>query len=185
MHGESRTPAGVASFLRKAASERVAACSDIRRVCGIHPILSGLGVALMVRAAWSGAFRPVLAEMGNREVAVLAQNPLPHLVVVPFMNNFNFGYGPERGVQDGLNIQPLIPISVTPDVNIIFNPALGRDFGAVSRLGDVQVIPFILPATPGPWVWGVGPPSFSFRRTATRPSATTISAWGRLWRRCI
>lgn len=139
----------------------------------------------MVRAAWSGAFRPVLAEMGNREVAVLAQNPLPHLVVVPFMNNFNFGYGPERGVQDGLNIQPLIPISVTPDVNIIFNPALGRDFGAVSRLGDVQVIPFILPATPGPWVWGVGPPSFSFRRTATRPSATTISAWGRLWRRCI
>jgi hypothetical protein len=37
----------------------------------------------------------------------------------PFQNNTNFGFGPHGGTQDILNIQPVIPIHLTPDWNVI------------------------------------------------------------------
>jgi hypothetical protein len=47
------------------------------------------------------------------------QNPIADLISVPFQNNTNFNVGPHQGVQDILNIQPVIPIHISPDWNII------------------------------------------------------------------
>ena len=105
------------------------------------------------------------AGISLRELIKEAQNPLPDLVSVPIQNNFNIGYGPYKGLQDGVNIQPVIPMPVTPGLNVItrvvapliFNPKLSRDIGPIGGLGDVQVTPFLSPSQPSPWVWGIGP----------------------------
>jgi len=52
------------------------------------------------------------AEMSAEELAKLAQNPVGNLISVPFQNNTNLNFGPEKGTQNVLNIQPVIPISV-------------------------------------------------------------------------
>lgn len=130
---------------------------------------------LALVAALAGAAVPANAEMSLRELIVQAHNPLPALVAVPVQNNANIGYGPEGRLQDGINFQPVIPVSVTPGLNIItrtivpliFDPAFSRDIGGVGGLGDIQVTPFLSPAKPSAWVWGVGPvmqlPTHSYR----------------------
>jgi hypothetical protein len=47
------------------------------------------------------------------------QNPLADLISVPFQNNTNFNVGPNKGTQDILNIQPVIPIHLNPEWNLI------------------------------------------------------------------
>ena len=49
--------------------------------------------------------------MSAADLAKLAQNPIANLISVPFQNNPNFNVGPLKGVQDILNIQPVIPFS--------------------------------------------------------------------------
>lgn len=47
------------------------------------------------------------------------QNPIGNLTSVPIQNNINFGVGPHSGTQDILNVQPVIPIHLTEDWNVI------------------------------------------------------------------
>ena len=65
------------------------------------------------------ASTPAIAEMSAEDLAKLAQNPVGILISLPFQNNTNLHYGPERGTQNILNIQPVIPISINKDWNII------------------------------------------------------------------
>jgi hypothetical protein len=56
------------------------------------------------------------------ESAALAeklQNPIADLISVPFQSNTNFNVGPNTGTQEILNIQPVIPIHLTEDWNVI------------------------------------------------------------------
>ena len=56
------------------------------------------------------------------ESAALAeklQNPIADLISVPFQSNTNFNVGPNKGTQEILNIQPVIPIHLTEDWNVI------------------------------------------------------------------
>ena len=46
-------------------------------------------------------------------------NPIGDLYSFPFQNNANIGAGPHGGVPDILNIQPVIPIHVNDDYNVI------------------------------------------------------------------
>jgi hypothetical protein len=108
---------------------------------------------------------PALAEMSTEELAKIAQNPVGNLISLPFQNNTNLNFGPEKGTQNILNIQPVVPISVNDDWNIItrtilpviWQPALGPNDGALSGLGDLQFSAFLSPAKPGEWIWGAGP----------------------------
>jgi hypothetical protein len=98
------------------------------------------------------------------EIAKEARNPLPDFVILPIQNNTNLDFGPNRGVQDGLNIQPLFSFRLTPDLNVvtrtviplIFNPPVGR-LHATEGLGDIQFTPFISPSASRYWTWGIGP----------------------------
>ena len=105
------------------------------------------------------------AELSAEELAKLAQNPVGNLISVPFQNNTNLNFGPEKGTQNILNIQPVIPISVSRDWNIItrtilpliWNPSLGPDIPGKDGTGDVVFTAFLSPANPGHWIWGAGP----------------------------
>src|SRR5262245_47552053 len=105
------------------------------------------------------------AEMSAEELAKLAQNPVGNLISVPFQNNTNLNVGPDKGTQNILNIQPVIPISVNSEWNIItrtivpviWNPSLGPDIPSKTGVGDTDFTAFLSPAKPGNWIWGAGP----------------------------
>jgi hypothetical protein len=105
------------------------------------------------------------AEMSAEELAKLAQNPVGNLISVPFQNNTNFNYGPLSGTQNILNIQPVIPIEVNKDWNIItrtilpvvWQPALSPTIDSSNGIGDTVFTAFLSPAQPHGLIWGVGP----------------------------
>ena len=119
------------------------------------------GVALVASVLTTA---PAHAELSAEELAKLAQNPVGNLISLPFQNDTNLNFGPEKGTQNILNIQPVIPISVDKDWNIItrtimpviWMPSLGPDTPAKSGLGDIQLSAFLSPANPGHWIWGAG-----------------------------
>lgn len=95
-----------------------------------------------------------------------AQNPIANLISVPVQNNANFGIGPDDRTQGILNIQPVIPIRVSEDWNlitrvitpIIFQPTLSHPVNQGGYgFGDMNPSFFMSPAKPGKIIWGVGP----------------------------
>jgi hypothetical protein len=104
------------------------------------------------------------AELSAEDLAKIAQNPVGNLISVPFQENAYFNVGPEDRTQNVLNIQPVIPISITDDWNIITRtilpiisqPAFTPNGSRTNGIGDVQISAFLSPAKPGAWIWGVG-----------------------------
>jgi len=105
------------------------------------------------------------AEMTAEELAKLAQNPVGNLISVPFQNNTNLNFGPEKGTQNVLNIQPVVPISISSEWNIITRtilpvismPSLAPGDSRTNGTGDTVFTAFLSPANPGEWIWGAGP----------------------------
>lgn len=87
------------------------------------------------------------AELSPEDLAKIAQNPVGNLISVPFQENAYFNVGPLNGTQNVLNIQPVIPISVNDEWNIITRtilPKRSREFcGALDRT------PFLLQKSDG------------------------------------
>ena len=113
-------------------------------------------------------------------LAKQTQNPVADLVSIPFQFNFNTGGGLNDGTLFNLNVQPVIPIKLSKDWNLIFRgiiPFLSTptaDGGQVSGIGDLQLQHFLSPAHPGKIIWGLGP-IFS-APAATNPAFRT-GAW--------
>ncbi len=122
------------------------------------------GLAATALAALLAA-SPAIAEMSAEELAKLAQNPVGNLVSVPFQNNTNLNFGPEKKTQNVLNIQPVIPISVSDDWNVITRtivpvismPSLYPGDDRTNGVGDTVLTAFLSPAKPGHFIWGAGP----------------------------
>jgi hypothetical protein len=100
------------------------------------------------------------------DLAKAAQNPIADMISVPFQNNFNFRVGPHDQLQYILNFQPVIPISLNQDWNVItrwITPVISqppltvtgdREFG----LGDINPSFFFSPKQPTHGIiWGIGP----------------------------
>lgn len=129
------------------------------RAGGLVAIAAVLGGAVLSSA------EAVAGDPSNEDLAKQVQNPVANMISVPFQNNTNLNYGPERGTQNVMNFQPIVPFNVSPEFNVITrsilpivaNPSLGPKVGAVGGLGDLQFTPFLSPAAPSKWVWGVGP----------------------------
>jgi hypothetical protein len=123
------------------------------------------GVAGLAFAVLAVLAAPARAELSAEELAKLAQNPVGNLISLPFQNNTNLNFGPEKGTQNILNIQPVVPISVSDNWNVItrtivpviWNPSLGPNDSSTTGIGDTSLTAFLSPAKPGKWIWGAGP----------------------------
>src|SRR5271156_6399440 len=114
-----------------------------------------------------------------------AQNPIASLISVPIQDNFNFNNSPGDRTQNVLNIQPVIPLKVSKDWNlivrwitpIIYQPLpIAQASGpptqptGVYGLGDMNPTFFLTPKK-SKVIWGIGP-SFVF------PTATNTTYLG-------
>lgn len=131
------------------------------------------GKVVLVAIVWVLAIKSGVsaAEASSDQAAELAKklaNPIASLISVPAQYNYD-EYG---GLNDGasvsrLNIQPVIPISLSSEWNVITRTIVPfidqQDFPAEamneSGLGDIVASQFFSPKAPtaGGWIWGVGP----------------------------
>lgn len=106
-------------------------------------------------------------EQSESELAMRTQNPVADLISVPLQNNTSYEFGPRDRTQNVLNIQPVIPVRLTEDWNlisrtilpIVSTPSLGRGQDRQNGVGDVSASLFLSPnAAAGGWlIWGAGP----------------------------
>jgi hypothetical protein len=86
-----------------------------------------------VLAQSAASSQPPEASGGSSEdLAKATQNPVASLISVPVQNNTNFGIGPYDRNQNVLNIQPVIPIQMTQDWNLM-SDGLRRSSGSLRR----------------------------------------------------
>ncbi|MCF1709466.1 transporter [Tabrizicola sp. J26] len=123
---------------------------------------------------WKFIFLMALAELPQtataqsaEELAKQTANPISSLVSVPFQLNYDHGIGDGDGQQTYINIQPVIPFSISENWNVISRTILPvvdqsdftDDFGSRSGLGNITQSLFFSPKEPtqGGLIWGVGP----------------------------
>jgi len=117
--------------------------------------------------AWAFPCLPSLAaeDSQNAELAKKLANPVAAMISVPFQFNYDYKLGPtEDGEKLTMNLQPVIPISLNPDWNIISRtivpfdwqdeviPGEETDIG----IGDITQSLFFSPVH-SDFIWGVGP----------------------------
>ncbi len=102
----------------------------------------------------------------SEALAKAAQNPISDLISVPFQLNSNFDVGPLEESQHVLNIQPVYPVSLNDDWNlvtrtilpVISQPAFSNGQSREHGIGDMQFSAFFSPKPPAStgWIWGAG-----------------------------
>jgi len=101
------------------------------------------------------------------ELAKQLSNPVAALISVPLQYNADFNIGSEDGTKQYLNIQPVIPTSISENWNLITRvivPVVSQDdvfgnSGSQFGLGDITPTLFFSPKQPtaAGWIWAVGP----------------------------
>ena len=98
-------------------------------------------------------------------LAKKTQNPVADLISIPLQNNFTFGTGPGNDVLWVLNVQPVIPLELNEDWNIItrtilpiiHQPGLVDGASSDNGIGDLQFAAYLSPSDAGELIWGAGP----------------------------
>jgi hypothetical protein len=105
------------------------------------------------------------AEGDTEALAKAAQNPVASMISVPLQNNTAFGVGPDGRTLNVLNIQPVIPISISENWNlitriiqpIVWQPNVSQTSQGWFGLGEMNPTFFFSPAKPSKLIWRVGP----------------------------
>jgi hypothetical protein len=116
------------------------------------------------------------------DLAKAAQNPVANMISLPLQYNVNTGIGPGDETQSILNIQPVWPVTLNADWNlitrtiipVISQPNIYTGTGREDGLGDINFTGFFSPAKASAVTWGVGP-------TFVLPTATDDALGADKW----
>jgi hypothetical protein len=129
---------------------------------------------------------PAASEEDAEALAKKLSNPVASMISVPFQANMDFRIGPDdTGNKATLNIQPVIPISISTNANlivrtivpVIWQTNLFGDNTSQFGLGDTTQSFFYSPKKPtaGGIIWGAGP---VFYYPTGTDQYTTAKKWG-------
>jgi len=76
-------------------------------------------IVLVLFALSQGVLAADSSSASVDELAKAVQNPIANLISVPFQNNTSYKFGPQEETQNVLNIQPVVPVSLNDDWNLI------------------------------------------------------------------
>jgi hypothetical protein len=109
---------------------------------------------------------PAGAKLSAEALNKKSQNPIASLISLPLQNNTNFNAGPDDKTTNVLNVQPVLPLALSEDWNLITRlvlpvvyvpkdvvPGANEAFG----LGDSLLSGFFSPQSSGDFTWGAGP----------------------------
>ena len=70
-----------------------------------------------------GVANNVMSQEGEKadaaELAKKLSNPIASLISAPLQNNVDMGIGDNLGTRNTLNIQPVVPLSISDNINLI------------------------------------------------------------------
>lgn len=160
-------------------------CRACRHIAAIAGALVAQPIAAQSSDQPATAEVPAGAQADAQELAKKLSNPISSMISVPFQENLDFGIGPEDGMRSTLNFQPVIPVALGKDWNVIIRTIVPiiyqNDVTAAGEsefgLGGTTQSFFFSPTKPGPGgiIWGAGP-AFLYRTETDR----TLGAgkWG-------
>jgi hypothetical protein len=117
-----------------------------------------------------------------QELAKKLANPVASLISLPMQSNFDFGMGAGSGWRYTLNVQPVIPVKLSDEWNLISRTIIpiihqGNVTGpgtSQSGLGDITQSLFFSPNKSQPFIWAIGP-------VALLPTATNSRLGTQKW----
>ncbi len=136
-----------------------------------------VGIAGVLAACTAGS-----TFASDEELRKAAQNPVANVISLPFQHNIYHGVGPDDETVHLLNIQPVYPLKIHEDWNlvtrtiipIIHVPGSVEGLGVLPQgigsdtetgLGDINFSAYFSPSKPKGFIWGAGP-------SLTIPTAT-------------
>ena len=135
------------------------------------------------------------AQSEDAELAQKLTNPVADLISVPFQNNYDCCYGDEDAQRYTLNFQPVVPVGLNKDWNVIVRtivPFISQGEtvagqGGVTGFGDITQSFFVAPKEPkngliigvGPaFVWPIGKARLGTEKFGAGPTAIVMKQTG-------
>jgi len=96
-----------------------------------------------------------------QDLAKSTHNPFEDSIKLPFQSTTGFSIGPHHNAGESFNIEPLFPMRLTGEWDLITQPSLTVTYLPSPHeqygLQDLQTSFFLTPHNAHEWLWGIGP----------------------------